>query len=99
MKTDDVKPAIHPYRRKAEVVDEAVRFTPTRPGHDAEALKAWGCLIYRGVSAWIWVEKSKAWCWFDTGDYIVREPDGDGWYPCTDSAFWRGHVSDEEEGT
>lgn len=35
----------------------------------------------------IWVEKSKAWCVLKPGDWIVREPDGEGNYPCAAKPF------------
>lgn len=35
----------------------------------------------------LWVEKSLAWCLLAVGDWIVREADGIGFYPCKPEVF------------
>jgi hypothetical protein len=35
----------------------------------------------------LWVEKSKAWCTVKPYDYVVKEPDGTGYYPCEKGIF------------
>lgn len=35
----------------------------------------------------LWVEKSSAWCRLQIGDWIVREPDGVGFYLITSERF------------
>ena len=39
----------------------------------------------------LWVQKSKAWCDLEPGDYIVAEPDGLGVYPCKRAIFEASH--------
>jgi hypothetical protein len=40
------------------------------------------------VMVWeLWVEKSGSWCVINDGDYIIREPDGTGHYPCAREIF------------
>lgn len=38
-------------------------------------------------TAKLWVEKSQAWAEIASGDYIVREPDGVGFYPVKGEIF------------
>lgn len=48
----------------------------------------------------LWVDKSKAWCDLKIGDWIMREPDGSGFYPCANHIFqqcWE-KVADNETG-
>lgn len=40
-----------------------------------------------GADGELWVEKSNNWCDLRKGDYIVAEPDGSGFYPCTAEVF------------
>ncbi len=35
----------------------------------------------------LWVQKSGAWCDINIGDYIIKEPDGSGLYPCAQAIF------------
>jgi len=35
----------------------------------------------------LWIHKSETWCQVRTGDWIIREPDGSGFYPCTNAVF------------
>lgn len=35
----------------------------------------------------LWVEKSEEWCRIDVGDWIIVEPDGEGFYPCKRAIF------------
>lgn len=34
-----------------------------------------------------WIEKSKTWGELEDGDWIIKEPDGDGVYPCKRDIF------------
>lgn len=35
----------------------------------------------------LWVEKSNRWCGIEMFDYIMKEPDGVGFYPCKPAIF------------
>jgi len=85
------EPAARRYLRKADIQDEALRYVPGLPGHDLAALKAWGVICGLSPSLRVWVEKSRAWCQLSPGDYVVREADGSGVYPCAEGAFWSTH--------
>lgn len=58
----------------------------------------WGALITRRDDRYLlWVEKSHAACEITAGDWIVAEPDGSGFYPCSDVDFRRTHYVEEEQ--
>ena len=74
--------------RKKQVEVEAILFTSL---HD---LAAKG-IAYRvpanpsgpNFPVQIWVEQSAAWCPIEWGDYVVREIDHSGVYPCSAEMF------------
>jgi hypothetical protein len=74
--------------RKKQVEVEAIRFTST------DDLVAKG-IAYRmpanqsgpNFPVQIWVQQSAAWCLIEPGDYVVREVDHSGVYPCTAEMF------------
>ena len=35
----------------------------------------------------LWVAKSRAWCDLPVGHWIIKEPDGSGFYPCAPEIF------------
>ena len=76
--------AILRYRKKTAEVD-ALCFD----GHNFGELVDWGVEgsfdIDDGLS--IWVIKSSAYCHVWIGDFVVREQDGVGWYPCCAEQF------------
>lgn len=79
------------YPRKPTAADSAFRYLGPQ---DLDDLQRLGMVIhaYRDThNAALWVEKSNAWCTVHRGDWIVAEPDGDGYYPCTAAVFWRTH--------
>jgi len=81
------------YPRKANISDDAIRYVGILPGHDRQALDAWcvNTTIGEDGNLRIFVEKSRAWCLVGLGDYVVKEADGSGFYPCSDKDFWRTH--------
>jgi hypothetical protein len=74
--------------RKKQVEVEAIRFT------SLDDLVAKG-IAYRvpanpsdpNFPVQIWVEQSAAWCPIEPGDYVVRELDHSGVYPCAAEMF------------
>lgn len=40
-----------------------------------------------GRHASLWVQKSRRWCDVDPGTFVIAEPDGGGFYPCTEAVF------------
>lgn len=44
-------------------------------------------LTFNGEDWVLWVEKSQANAVIHPGDWVIREPDGSGFYPCTAAIF------------
>ncbi len=42
-----------------------------------------------------WCEKSAAQVHISPGDWVIREPDGSGFYSCADAVFIRSYVRQE----
>jgi hypothetical protein len=47
----------------------------------------------------LWVVKSSATCRVERGDWIIREPDGSGFYPCAGDIFTKLYEPAGESGT
>jgi len=43
--------------------------------------------LYRGNAVSLWVAKSKRWIMVPLMDWVIREPDHTGFYPCADAVF------------
>jgi hypothetical protein len=75
------------YRRKPSEVD-AIQWTGGNlPAVRAFASGALGPGTLNDGSLPLWVLKSRAVCHVERGDWILREPDGRGFYPCEQSVF------------
>lgn len=83
---------------------EAMRWT----GYNARAIRPWmdqpshqyGLGLDIGGAS-LWVKKSQRWIHLPVGDFIIAEPDGDGFYPCAAAIFedrWEPLVTDSLEG-
>ena len=72
--------------RKRPVEVDAIQWT----GQNFGAVRAFGSgavgigPVVAGALP-LWVVKSSATCRVELGDWIIREPDGSGFYPCTDA--------------
>jgi len=92
------EPRVRIYSRKPQDADRAFRYFPNVPRHDVSAIEALGLELERPVGAssavFVWVHKSSSYCIVHPGDYLVAEPDGSGWYPCTAKDFERTHYLD-----
>lgn len=75
---------IQMYRRKTSEV-EAVRYD----GHNHGELVDWGTSGHfdEQGALWLWVHKFDASRHIKVGDYILREQDGSGFYPCDGAQF------------
>lgn len=93
--------------RKKPVVVEAVQFVAPDPeaGVDGnrDELKEWGAPIMR-VAGWndgdyrleLAVVKGGSTCTVNPGDWVIREPLGDGFYPCTAEDFDATYAPEED---
>jgi hypothetical protein len=73
-------------RYKSKPVEiEAVRWT----GENVEEVADFAARIkvLSSQTALLWVAKSGAWCSLPTGTYVMKEPDGTGFYPCDPAVF------------
>jgi hypothetical protein len=85
------------YRRRVTDV-EAIRWDGRRETQDE--ITAWGASV-RGTdngALLLFVTKSRANCTVAPGDWVLREPDGSGFYPCAGGMFEASYqaVDDEE---
>lgn len=60
-----------------------------RPAYFGEGGMHPGCLL-------LWVEQSQAHCLVRPGMWVIREPGGEGFYPCTEADFALGYEPVEE---
>jgi hypothetical protein len=83
---------VHPLRYRSRPCEvEAMRWT----GSNADAIRAWidqpshqyGLGVDFEGAASLWVKKAQRWVPIEVGDYVIAEPDGDGFYPCAWSIF------------
>jgi len=79
------------YPRKPTAADSAFRYLGPQDLNDLHHLGVVVNAYRNSGDAALWVKKSNAWCTVHPGDWIVAEPDGDGFYPVTDAVFWRTH--------
>lgn len=79
-------PSVRRYRKKPVEV-EAIEWT----GENFNAVRAFtrGALGLGqvGDALPLWVTKSQAVCYVQRGDWVIREPDGSGFYPCSEADF------------
>lgn len=74
--------------RKRPVVVEAICWNGQNLGSvQAFASGALGIGTVEGGALPLWVVKSSATCRVEQGDWIIREPDGSGYYPCAADVF------------
>ncbi len=83
----DGTPGVARYRKKPVEVD-AIQWT----GENFDAVKAFasgavGIGTVMGGAIPLWVTAAAATCYVERGDWIIREPDGSGFYPVTDDPF------------
>lgn len=88
------EPLVKTYKRKSTERVRALRYLGELPdpvpGLDEKALNDWGVKTERrDGDLYIWVEKSAAFCRVAPGTWVIAEADGSGFYPCTQSDFWR----------
>jgi hypothetical protein len=81
-------PAPGRYRRKRPTEVEAIQWT----GRNFADVKAFGSGAVgigpvEGGALPLWVVKSSATCRVERGDWIIRERDGSGFYPCNADVF------------
>lgn len=81
-------------KRPIEVI--AVQYVNHDDTSNLLALYAWGVgtdghPVKPNQSIKIWITKSSAWGTVRPGDWIIREPDGYGFYPCTEAEFERAY--------
>ena len=75
---------------------EAVQYT----GSNAAEVEAFGAQIQApetGGDAQLWVAKSDAWCALPVGQWVMKEPDGSGFYPC-DPDIFEARWAPEDDG-
>lgn len=91
----DLGPRVHGpglYRRKPALA-EAIRYTGPESLEACRAFAGDGpqrmpaLVIFEPDSADLWVTRHKAWVPLDPGDWIVRQPDGQGVYPVPAAVF------------
>jgi hypothetical protein len=44
----------------------------------------------------LWVDKSKSWCDISERDFIIKEPDGVGFYPCARDIFLKRYYRTDD---
>lgn len=78
------------YRARADVEIDAMQWT----GGNLDKIVEWmgvgpgtAARPYAASSLTLWVVRSHAHCKVRLGGWIVRERNGDGFYPCTDQEF------------
>ena len=82
--------------RSKPVIKEAMRLTADNAGWVLLWMESGGMevrLVAGGDpdTRQLWVEKSKRWCEIDVGDFVVKELDGVGFYPCKSGIFEATH--------
>lgn len=75
------------YRRKLGALIDAVQWANPQISPDFNDFEPVPQVAPGPAGLVLWVEKSQAWCDLAPGDYVVREPDGHGYYPCKPDVF------------
>lgn len=78
---------------KVQAIEFVAPAQPVHGGNVAE-IQAWGAQV-QPTGHWgegeynleLWVEKADKWIDIKPGDFIIKEPDGSGFYPCAREIF------------